>query len=149
AVELLDQMLLDLARGNLSLRDTMAAVRGRPAALFMVEFSGDEAAEVADRVERLGRRLREVPGVTALVPALDPALRNPLWRACGASPRTSPTCCWRSAAPSAASTATAWRAANGTARCSARWSTRPSAASSTPSTRTTCSTPARWWTRRR
>src|SRR5262249_22719915 len=34
---------------------------------------------VADRVGRLQRRLREVPGVTALVPALDPALRNPLW----------------------------------------------------------------------
>jgi FAD/FMN-containing dehydrogenase/Fe-S oxidoreductase len=79
AVELLDQMLLDLARGNLSLRDTMAAVEGRPAALFMVEFSGTEPAEVADRVERLRRRLGECAGVTALVPALDPALRDPLW----------------------------------------------------------------------
>jgi FAD/FMN-containing dehydrogenase/Fe-S oxidoreductase len=79
AVELLDQMLLDLARTNLSLRDTMAAVHGRPAALFMVEFSGTEPAEVADRVERLQRRLGGVDGVTALVPALDPALRDPLW----------------------------------------------------------------------
>ncbi|MCI0459968.1 MAG: FAD-binding protein [Gemmataceae bacterium] len=79
AVELLDQMLLDLARGNRSLRDTMAAVQGRPAALFMVEFSGEEPAEVADRVERLTHRLREVPGVTGLVPVLDPALRDPLW----------------------------------------------------------------------
>jgi FAD/FMN-containing dehydrogenase/Fe-S oxidoreductase len=79
AVELMDQMLLDLARSNLSLKDTMAAVEGRPAALFMVEFSGTERAEVADRVERLQRRLREVTGVTALVPALDPAVRDPLW----------------------------------------------------------------------
>ncbi len=79
AVELMDQMLLDLARGNLSLRTTMAAIEGRPAAVFMVEFSGDESAEVAHRVERLAHRLREVPGVTALVPALDPALRDPLW----------------------------------------------------------------------
>ena len=31
----------------------MEAIRGRPAALLMVEFSGDEAAEVADRVEKL------------------------------------------------------------------------------------------------
>jgi Fe-S oxidoreductase len=57
----------------------MAAVQGRPAALFMVEFSGDDPAEVADRVERLQKRLGGVEGVTALVPALDPALRDPLW----------------------------------------------------------------------
>ncbi len=79
AVELLDRMLIDLARGNLSLRDTMAAVEGEPEALFMVEFQGDDAAEVADRVERLRKRLGEVHGVTALVTALDPALRDPLW----------------------------------------------------------------------
>jgi FAD/FMN-containing dehydrogenase/Fe-S oxidoreductase len=79
AVELLDQMLIDLARNNLSLKDTMAAIQGRPAALFMVEFSGDDPAEVADRVKRLQHRLREVPGLDALVPALDPALREPLW----------------------------------------------------------------------
>src|SRR5262249_39709222 len=39
AVELLDQMLIDLARDNLALKDHMAAVQGRPAALLMVEFS--------------------------------------------------------------------------------------------------------------
>ncbi len=85
AVELMDQMLLDLARANLSLRDTMAAVRGRPAALFMVEFSGTEPAEVADRVERLRARLGGCAGVTAVVPALDPALRDPLWNLRSAS----------------------------------------------------------------
>ena len=79
AVELMDQMLLDLARGNLSLKDTMSAIKGRPAALFMVEFSGDDEAEVADRVEKLQKRLQGVSGVTALVPALAAELRNPLW----------------------------------------------------------------------
>lgn len=79
AVELLDGMLLDLARGNLSLRDTMTAIQGRPAAVLMVEFSGDEPAEVADRVARLRRRLRGAAGMTALVPALEPGVREPLW----------------------------------------------------------------------
>jgi FAD/FMN-containing dehydrogenase/Fe-S oxidoreductase len=79
AVELLDQMLLDLSRANLSLKNAMAAVHGRPAALLMVEFSGDDAADVADRVERLHRRLRGIAGLTTAVPALDPALRDPLW----------------------------------------------------------------------
>ena len=50
----MDQMLLDLARDNLSLKDTMAAIQGRPAALFMVEFSGDDASR--------GRRPRREAG---------------------------------------------------------------------------------------
>jgi FAD/FMN-containing dehydrogenase/Fe-S oxidoreductase len=79
AVELLDHYLLTLCAGNLSLRDTMKSIQGHPEAVLMVEFSSDDPAEVADRVERLRRRLGGVAGVTALVPALDPALRDPLW----------------------------------------------------------------------
>jgi Fe-S oxidoreductase len=79
AVELLDQMLLDLARANLALKDSMKAIAGRPEAVLMVEFSGDDAGEVADRVECLRRRLAGINGLTALVPAIDPALRDPLW----------------------------------------------------------------------
>jgi FAD/FMN-containing dehydrogenase/Fe-S oxidoreductase len=79
AVELLDQMLLDLARTNLSLKDIMAAIQGRPAAVLMVEFSSDDKTEVANRVERLERRLRQANGVTAQVRALDPTLRDSLW----------------------------------------------------------------------
>ena len=35
----------------------MAAVRGRPEALLMVEFSSDDPAEVSYRVHELERRL--------------------------------------------------------------------------------------------
>ncbi|MFO0797398.1 MAG: FAD-linked oxidase C-terminal domain-containing protein [Gemmataceae bacterium] len=79
AVELMDRMLIELAAKQRGLKDTMAAVRGRPEALFMVEFSGDDAAEVAHRVHQLAHRLKGVPGLTAAVPALDPATRDPLW----------------------------------------------------------------------
>jgi len=79
AVELLDHMLLELARQNLSLKSAMAAVQGNPAALLMVEFSGENFKFVADQADRLQKRLREVPGLTAMVPALEPALRDPLW----------------------------------------------------------------------
>jgi FAD/FMN-containing dehydrogenase/Fe-S oxidoreductase len=79
AVELMDRMLIDLARTQRSLKDTMAAVRGRPEALLMVEFSGDDAAEVSYRVHELDRRLNGVHGLIASVPALDPELRDPLW----------------------------------------------------------------------
>jgi FAD/FMN-containing dehydrogenase/Fe-S oxidoreductase len=79
AVELLDQMLIERAQENLSLRRHVALVRGKPAALLMVEFSSDEPDEIADRIGKLGRRLGEAAGVTALVPAIDPAQREPIW----------------------------------------------------------------------
>lgn len=79
AVELMDRMLIDLARGQRGLQRTMAAVRGRPAALLMAEFSGDSAAEVEDAVAKLARDLAGAPGLTACVTATDPALRDPLW----------------------------------------------------------------------
>ena len=79
AVELMDAMLIDLARNQRSLSRTMAAIHGRPAALLMVEFFGDTAGEVEDRVEKLARRLNGVSGMSAAVRATDPALRDPLW----------------------------------------------------------------------
>jgi FAD/FMN-containing dehydrogenase/Fe-S oxidoreductase len=79
AVELMDHMLIELSAGNLALRDTMKVIRGRPQALLMVEFSSDDEADVAARVDRLRQRLQGVNGLTGVVPALDPALREPLW----------------------------------------------------------------------
>lgn len=79
AVELLDQLLISMARDNLALKDHMAAVHGRPAALLMVEFSSDDAGEVTDRINRLEQRLAGGSGVEAVVRAEDPAIRDPLW----------------------------------------------------------------------
>jgi Fe-S oxidoreductase/FAD/FMN-containing dehydrogenase len=79
AVELLDEMLIRLTAGNLALRDTTALIEGTPAALFMVEFAGDDPAEVSARVHDLKRRLTGTPGLTAAVPALDSVPRDRLW----------------------------------------------------------------------
>ena len=62
-MELMDTMLIALGKQR-SFRDMMAAIEGQPAALLMVEFSSDDAAEVTDRIDRLRNRLKEVPGVT-------------------------------------------------------------------------------------
>lgn len=85
AVELMDRMLIDLARRHRELADTMAVIRGRPEALLMVEFSSDDAADISYRVYELRRRLAAVPGVLAAEPALDPATREPLWALRGAA----------------------------------------------------------------
>src|SRR5439155_13211052 len=67
------------ARDNLSLKSVIAAIPGRPAALLMVEFSGDDATQVKNQADRLQKRLRALPGLTASLAALEPTLRDPLW----------------------------------------------------------------------
>jgi FAD/FMN-containing dehydrogenase/Fe-S oxidoreductase len=79
AVELMDQMLVELARENLSMKSATAAIQGKPAALLMVEFSGDDPAQIANQAERLQKRLHELPGLTAMLFALEPAVRDRLW----------------------------------------------------------------------
>lgn len=79
AVELMDTMLIDLARTQRALKVAMAAISGRPAALLMVEFTADDPDEVADKVGKLGAKLRGANGLTAAVTATDPHLRDPLW----------------------------------------------------------------------
>jgi FAD/FMN-containing dehydrogenase/Fe-S oxidoreductase len=79
AVEVMDHILLDLTAGNLALRDATKPIDRRAKAIFMVEFSSDDGAEVADKVEKLQRRLQGVNGLVTAVPAIDPAIRDPLW----------------------------------------------------------------------
>lgn len=79
AVELMDQMLIDLARNQRSLREVMKAIPGHPAALLMVEFGGEDEAEISARVHDLQRRLQGINGLLECVPAIDASLREPLW----------------------------------------------------------------------
>jgi Fe-S oxidoreductase len=79
AVELVDRMLLDLARAQRSLKRTMQAVTGFPEALLMVEMTGETNGEVCDRIEKLANRLQDIAGMTACVVAIDPELRDPMW----------------------------------------------------------------------
>lgn len=79
AVEVMDHILLDLTAGNLALRDATKPIDRRAKAIFMVEFSGDDDREVQDKVEKLHRRLQGVNGLVTVVPAVDPAIRDPLW----------------------------------------------------------------------
>ncbi|HWN92865.1 MAG TPA: FAD-binding oxidoreductase, partial [Verrucomicrobiae bacterium] len=56
AVELTDKMILDLARGNIEQSQRMGFVQGDPAAILIVEYAGDTAAEVKSKVESLEAR---------------------------------------------------------------------------------------------
>jgi FAD/FMN-containing dehydrogenase/Fe-S oxidoreductase len=79
AVELIDSMLLDLARRQRAHQETMSTIVGHPAAVLMVEFAGEDPGEIADRIEKLQRRLLGVPGYTASIRATDPSQYTAVW----------------------------------------------------------------------
>lgn len=79
AVELFDGLIVRLADRNLHFARQLDFVVGRPESLVIVEFSGDSAEEVRDRVAALEKRLAGQPGLTHLLPALDPQTCEHIW----------------------------------------------------------------------
>jgi FAD/FMN-containing dehydrogenase/Fe-S oxidoreductase len=80
AVELTDKMILDLARGNIEQSKRMGFVQGDPAAILIVEYAGDDEAQVRAKVEALeARRQRERFGYATHI-ALDPAEQQSIWK---------------------------------------------------------------------
>ncbi|HEV8143779.1 MAG TPA: FAD-linked oxidase C-terminal domain-containing protein [Methylomirabilota bacterium] len=80
AVELTDKMILDLARNNIEQSKRMGFVKGDPAAILIVEYAGDDEAEVRAKVDALeARRQRERFGYASSV-ALDPAEQQSIWK---------------------------------------------------------------------
>jgi len=80
AVELTDKMILDLARNNIEQSKRMGFVQDDPAAILIVEYAGETAAEVEDKIERLeARRAREGFGYAAHI-AYDVAEQQSIWK---------------------------------------------------------------------
>jgi FAD/FMN-containing dehydrogenase/Fe-S oxidoreductase len=80
AVELTDKMILDLARGNIEHRQRAGFIQGDPAAILIVEYTGDTAAEARAKVEALeARRQRERFGYAVHL-AFEPAEQQSIWK---------------------------------------------------------------------
>src|SRR5207245_9074496 len=80
AVELTDKMILDLARNNIEQSHRMGFVQGDPAAIMIVEYAGETAAEVrAKGGAPDARRQRERFGYAAHV-AHDGAEQASIWK---------------------------------------------------------------------
>jgi Fe-S oxidoreductase/FAD/FMN-containing dehydrogenase len=78
AVELVDQMVMDLARKSLEYSRRMYFVEGEPKALLVVEFMGATAGEVTAKLDLLDSRL----GASArpMVRVLDPTEQLNVWK---------------------------------------------------------------------
>jgi FAD/FMN-containing dehydrogenase/Fe-S oxidoreductase len=80
AVELTDKMILDLARHNIEQSKRMGFVQGDPAAILIVEYAGDDEAEVRAKVDALeARRQRERFGYATHV-VVDPVAQQSIWK---------------------------------------------------------------------
>ncbi len=79
AIEMLDHYIVELSRANLEYRSYLDFVEGTPAALLIVEFSGETVAEVDERLDRLGEVLGGWEGLERIIPATDPEQRDRIW----------------------------------------------------------------------
>lgn len=79
AAELLDGLILRLAKRSLEYRNYLNFVVGQPESLVLVEFNGEHIEEVQAKVDALGERLRGQPGLFHVLPALEKSLCDHIW----------------------------------------------------------------------
>ncbi len=80
AVELLDKMVLDLTRGTQEYRRRMTFVEGDPEAVLVVEYAGDDAAELAARLDQAVEKLRRAGLGYAYLKAQDAETQANIWK---------------------------------------------------------------------
>ncbi len=79
AVEVTDKLILDLARNNIEQARRMGWVQGDPAAIMIVEYTGETEAETKSKIEALeARRARDGFGYAAHV-AHDAGEQRTIW----------------------------------------------------------------------
>jgi FAD/FMN-containing dehydrogenase/Fe-S oxidoreductase len=80
AIELVDDLILNLARGSLELSRQMDFVDGNPGAILLVEFYGENQNELRSRVESLEAALKRENLGYAYVRSFDPADQTRIWK---------------------------------------------------------------------
>jgi FAD/FMN-containing dehydrogenase/Fe-S oxidoreductase len=78
AVELVDEMVMDLARKSLEYSRRMHFVQGNPKALIIVEFSGESEKRVNAKLDMLEKRVG--PSAKPMVRVLDAAGQANVWK---------------------------------------------------------------------
>ena len=80
AVELVDDMILDLARGSLELSRQMGFVQGHPGAILLVEFYGSGEPELRSKLEAMEASLKREKLGYAFVRSFDAAEQVSIWK---------------------------------------------------------------------
>jgi FAD/FMN-containing dehydrogenase/Fe-S oxidoreductase len=79
AIELIDKMMLDLARVRPEYRRLLTAIEGDPAVVLFVEYSGEHEAELDAGIARLRAALGALNHRDPLVIVADPARQAEVW----------------------------------------------------------------------
>jgi FAD/FMN-containing dehydrogenase/Fe-S oxidoreductase len=80
AVELIDKMVLDMTRAQVEYARRMTFVEGGPAALLVVEFSGERREDVLGRLDAMEKALAGAGMGYAVVRATDFPSQDHIWR---------------------------------------------------------------------
>lgn len=79
AVEVLDKMLLDLTRNKVEYRRLLTFVEGDPQIVLLVEFVGENDAELDDGIQRLQGKLNGIGHQEPFVVVSDPQQQANVW----------------------------------------------------------------------
>jgi FAD/FMN-containing dehydrogenase/Fe-S oxidoreductase len=79
AAELLDGLIVRLAKKSLEYRNYLDFVVGQPESLVLVEFSGERIEEVQAKADALMAKLAGQPGLFHVLPALDKKMCDHVW----------------------------------------------------------------------
>jgi FAD/FMN-containing dehydrogenase len=80
AIELVDDLIIDLARNSLELSRQLGFIDGRPAAVLLVEFYGESEAALRSKVDAMEAALKRENFGYAYVKAFDPVQQFNIWK---------------------------------------------------------------------
>ncbi|PYS56023.1 MAG: oxidoreductase [Acidobacteria bacterium] len=80
AIELIDDMIINLARSSLELSRLMSFVQGHPAAILVVEFYGENEAHLRSKLDEMEAALKQNNAGYAYVRAFDSADQVNIWK---------------------------------------------------------------------
>jgi FAD/FMN-containing dehydrogenase/Fe-S oxidoreductase len=80
AIEVIDDLIIGLGRNSLEISRLMGFIQGNPAALLIVEFYGQNEAELRSKLGELEAALKREKAGYAYVRAFDPAEQTNIWK---------------------------------------------------------------------
>jgi FAD/FMN-containing dehydrogenase/Fe-S oxidoreductase len=80
AIELIDDMIINLGRNSLEISRLMGFIEGNPAAVLLVEFYGENEAELRSKLDTMEAALKRDKAGYAYVRAFDPAEQANIWK---------------------------------------------------------------------
>lgn len=80
AIEMIDDRIINLGRGSLEISRLMGFIQGKPGALLIVEFYGENESELRSKLDRMEAALKREKSGYAYVRAFDPSEQNNIWK---------------------------------------------------------------------